>query len=88
MNRVKMKFMQNAPSFVFITAICFAFFVVLVSVVMVVTGDKSGLFFIALILGGIATVFYAIKVFSRGCDKPFLQVMQEHRESWAENDNG
>ncbi len=70
MNQTKMKFMQNAPVFVFATAICFAFFVVLTSIIMVVRGDKSGLFFIALILGGIATVWRRItpaRQFYRQC---------------------
>ncbi len=86
MNKTKMTFMREAPTFVFALALALFALVFIAGARLLVCGDLFGLYLIGLILAGVATIAYAIRVFSRGLDESFFQVWQKHREYWGKND--
>lgn len=86
MNKTKMKFMQEAPVFAFMLAGCTFGMLLIASVVMVAKGETFGWYIMCLICSAIAFLRYAFVRLSRGCDKPFLQIMHENKQYWKEHD--
>lgn len=86
MTGLKKEFMRNAPTFVFAGALAIFSLILIVGARLAMCDDKFGFYLIGLILAASGTIVYAVKVFSKGCDKTFSKLMKEHKEYWESDE--
>ena len=83
MDKTKMVFMQNAPTFVIIVGIGFLIFLLPCAVAICLEDLRFGLFLISIICAGLATILSAIQQAEKMTGRSLHWMITENKKYWA-----
>ena len=87
MNKLKMKFMQEAPRFVIVGGFSSLAFFAVVAILICFTDEwKFGIYVLALCISAICFLIYAWQRFEKICNRSISDIMAEDKEYWRTHD--